>query len=65
MAVTYKDSEKRISAPKRSIKIDCVSVDGDYLVDEEGNIASRISDALPSGVEEFTMKVVIELPDGG
>ena len=61
--ITYKDTERKTSTPKRHIKIEAVSVEGDQLCDEEGNIAQRLADALPEGVEEFTIKVSINLPD--
>jgi hypothetical protein len=61
--VTYKDTEKKTTSPKRNIKIEGVRVDGDYLTDECGNIASAVKEVLPPGVEEFTIKITLELPE--
>lgn len=61
--ITFKDSQKKINNPKRSIKIENVSVEGNQLADENGNIAKAIKEVLPDGVEEFTIRISIELPD--
>ena len=62
---TYKDSEAKMSIPKRNIKIENVSVEDGQLCDEEGNIAERIAKVLPDGVDEFTVKIAIVLPEEG
>lgn len=59
---TYKDSQRKVSNPKRSIKVDCVSCENGVLVDENGPIAPEIEKILPEGVTEFTIKISIELP---
>lgn len=61
--VTYKDTVKKTTTPKRNIKVDCVSIEDGYLVDENGNIAQGIKESLPPGVEEFTIKISVNLPD--
>ena len=62
--IKYKDTEKKINSPKRSITISDVKVDGNELVDEEGSIIERLKDILPNGEETtFTVKISIELPD--
>ena len=63
MAVTYKDTEPKPQVAKRNIKIDGVSIENNQLIDEEGNIANRLADILPNGVDEFTLKITIVLPD--
>ena len=63
--VSYKDTEKKMTTPKRTIKVDCVSIEDGVLCDEDGAIAERIADALPNGVEEFTLKITINLPEEG
>ncbi len=61
--VTFKDTEKKVSTPKRNIKIDAVSIEDGQLCDEEGSIVERLADILPNGVDEFTLKISIVLPD--
>lgn len=63
MAVTYKDSTPKPQTAKRNIKIDCVTIEDGQLCDEEGNIVGRLADALPSGVEDFTLKITVVLPE--
>lgn len=61
--INYKDTEAKLSTPKRNIKIEGVSVEDGQLCDEEGNIAERIGKIIPDGVDEFTVKISIVLPD--
>ncbi len=61
--VQVKDTEKKTADAKRNIKVEGVFVDGDILADEEGSIAHRISDALPDGVDQFTIKITVTMPD--
>jgi len=62
--VKYKDTEKKINLPKRSITISDVNVIGNEIVDEEGSIIERLKDILPNGEETtFTVKITLELPD--
>lgn len=61
--ITYKDTQPKITTPKRNIKVEGVSISNGYLVDENGSIADRIKDALPSGVEDFTIKIQVLLPE--
>ena len=60
---TYKDSPPKPQVAKRNIKVDCVSIEGNKLVDENGPIAPEIAKVLPAGVTDFTIKITIELPD--
>lgn len=60
---TYKDTQKKISDAKRTIKVDCVSVEDGRLVDENGPIAQAIADALPAGVEEFTIRIQVPIQE--
>lgn len=61
--VKYKDTEKKVNLPKRSITISDVKIVGNELVDEEGSIVKRLLDTLPDGEETtFTVKISIELP---
>ena len=60
----YKDTEKKISFPKRSITISDVKISNNELIDEEGTIIERLKDILPNKEETiFTVKISLELPD--
>lgn len=63
MAISCKDTEAKLSTPKRNIKIEGVSVEENMLCDEEGNIAERLKAIIPDGVDEFTVKISIVLDD--
>ena len=60
--VSYKDSAKRVTSPKRTIKVDNVRVEGGKLTDEAGDIVEAIAESLPDGVEEFTIRIQVDLP---
>lgn len=55
--VTYKDNKPKPQVAKRMIKVDCVSIEDGVFKDEDGNIAQRVADALPQGVDEFVLKI--------
>lgn len=57
-----KEVEEKVTPSKISIAISDIHVDGDMLVDEEGNIAQRLKEAIGDVAETFTIKVSIELP---
>lgn len=61
--VKFKDSAPRTTTGSRNITVEGVRIEGGKLVDESGDIVSALADSLPDGVEEFTMKIKIELPD--
>ncbi len=61
--ITVKDAPGRVSKPKRNITIDGVTVEDGQLVDEMGNIAEAVADALPDGATTFTIKITIDLPE--
>lgn len=61
--ITVKDSESKVTAAKRNITIKNVRIEDNILVDEDGAIASAIAAKLPENVEEFTIKISIELLD--
>lgn len=58
-----KDLESKPTVPKRTITVDCVSVEDGKLVDENGPIAPEIAKVLPEGVEEFVVKITVALPE--
>lgn len=62
--VTFKDTQKKTTTPKRNIKVEGVSIKNGQFVDEDGNIADGVFKLLPAGVNEFTIKISIELSDG-
>lgn len=61
--VKVKNTEAKVSVGKRTITVSNVSIEDGLLVDEDGSIAERIENVLPDGVTEFTLKIVIELPE--
>jgi hypothetical protein len=61
--VKYKDSVARVTLGSRNIVVDGVRIEDGKLVDEMGDIASALANTLPEGVEEFTIKIKIELPE--
>lgn len=61
--VKFKDSAPRTTPGSRNITVEGVRIEGGKLVDESGDIVSALADSLPNGVEEFTIKIKIELPD--
>lgn len=58
-----KDTEPKMSEAKRTITVDNVYVDGDRLCDEEGSIAQGILQNLPEGIDVFTIKITVKLPE--
>ena len=61
---TVKDIEKKVSTPKRKIKIENVYIDeSGFLSDEDGCISAAISEALPDGVNTFTIQINLDLND--
>lgn len=61
--VTVKDIDSKITPPKKQITITDVSVKDGNFIDEEGNIAERLADALPDGEDTtFTIKISINMP---
>lgn len=63
--IKFKDSASRVTPGSRNITIDGVRIEGGKLVDEAGDIVSALAETLPDGVDEFTIKIKIELPDEG
>ncbi len=63
MALTWKDTESKKTAAKRSIKITNVSINNGELHDEEGSIGERLEELLPANMDAFDLKITFELPD--
>ena len=63
--IKFKDSASRVTPGSRNITIDGVRIECGKLVDEAGDILSALAETLPDGVDEFTIKIKIELSDEG
>lgn len=61
--IKFKDSASRVTPGSRNITIDGVRIEGGKLVDEAGDIVSALAETLPDSVNEFTIKIKIELPN--
>ena len=63
MAVKNKDKGATVSAPSRTITAEGVHIENGVFVDEEGNIADRVSKLLLNSNDVFKVTIKIELPD--
>ena len=63
MAVKNKDKGATVSAPSRTITADGVHIENGTFVDEEGNIAERVSKLLLNSNDVFKVTIKIDLPD--
>lgn len=63
MAVKNKDKGATVSAPTRTITADGVHIENGVFVDEEGNIAERVSKLLLNSNDVFKVTIKLELPD--
>ena len=63
MAVKNKDKGATVSAPSRTITADEVRIENGVFVDEEGNIAERVSKLLLNSGDVFKLAIKLELPD--
>ena len=63
MSVKNKDKGATVSAPSRTITADEVHIENGVFVDEEGNIAERVSKLLLNSNDVFKLAIKIELPD--
>ena len=61
--IKYKDSKKTINFAKRTITISNVTIKDGLFVDEDGNIANRLSELLISPVDGINMSIKFELPE--
>jgi hypothetical protein len=62
MAIKITESEEKIVAAKKSIKLDGIFVKDLKFVDETGDITQQVIDALPEGTIEVGFKITVELP---
>ena len=63
MAVKNKDKGATVSAPSRTITADEVRIENGVFVDEEGNIAERVSKLLLNSNDVFKISIKVDLPD--
>lgn len=61
--VKFKDSVARVTPGSRNITVDGVRIENNRLVDESGDIIAALASSLPDGVDEFTIKIKVELPN--
>ena len=63
MAVKNKDKGATVSAPSRTITAEGVHIENGVFVDEEGNIAERVSKLLLNSNDVFKISIKVDLPD--
>lgn len=63
MAVKNKDKGATVSVPTRTITAEGVHIENGVFVDEEGNIADRVSKLLLNSNDVFKLAIKIELSD--
>ena len=63
MSVKNKDKGVTVSAPSRTITADEVRIENGVFVDEEGNIAERVSKLLLNSNDVFKLSIKVDLPD--
>lgn len=63
MAVKNKDKGATVSAPSRTITAEDVHIENGVFVDEEGNIAERVSKLLLNSNDVFKISIKVDLPD--
>lgn len=63
MSVKNKDKGATVSAPSRTITADGVHIENGTFVDEEGNIAERVSKLLLNSNDVFKISIKVDLPD--
>ena len=63
MSVKNKDKGATVSAPSRTITAEGVHIENGVFVDEEGNIAERVSKLLLNSNDVFKLSIKVDLPD--
>lgn len=61
MAVTVKNTESRVTAPKRTITVKDAVVKELRFVDESGDVTNQVLEQIPEGLETINIKISIEL----
>ena len=63
MSVKNKDKGVTVSAASRTITAEGVHIENGVFVDEEGNIADRVSKLLLNSNDVFKISIKVDLPD--
>ena len=61
MAVTVKDTERKVTAPKRTITVKGAVVNDLRFVDETGDVTSQVVEQIPKDLQAIDVKISIEL----
>lgn len=61
MAVTVKNTESKVTAPKRTITVKGAVVKDLRFVDETGDVTSQVLEQIPEGLQTIDVKISIEL----
>lgn len=61
MAVTVKNTESRVTAPKRTITVKDAVVKELRFVDESGDVTNQVLEQIPEELETINIKISIEL----
>ena len=61
MAVTVKNTESKVTAPKRTITVKGAIVKDLKFVDETGDVTSQVLEQIPEDLQTIDVKISIEL----
>ena len=61
MAVTVKNTESKVTAPKRTITVKGAVVNDLRFVDETGDVTSQVLEQIPEDLQTIDVKISIEL----
>ena len=61
MAVTVKNTESKVTAPKRTITVKGAVVNDLRFVDETGDVTSQVVEQIPKDLQAIDVKISIEL----
>ena len=61
MAVTVKNTESKVTAPKRTITVKGAVVNDLRFVDETGDVTSQVLEQIPKDLQTIDVKISIEL----
>ena len=61
MAVTVKNTESKVTAPKRTITVKGAVVNDLRFVDETGDVTNQVLEQIPKDLQTIDVKISIEL----
>ena len=61
MSVTVKNTESKVTAPKRTITVKGAVVNDLRFVDETGDVTSQVLEQIPKDLQTIDVKISIEL----